>query len=397
MRLRPFGPSPVSRTVSLAVGCLCALLTSPTFAQEPTSEPIVLRDRLVSSDAPDRLRKVPAKTHVVELKKGKIYRIDMASTEIDSSLRIENEAGKTLAQDEDGGGGLNARISFRPPEDGRYRIQATTYAGDVGSYTLTIHEVEPPIKMGPPKLPVRGGPMPEAVKVSLPADKKPLVLKESLKADDARDPVMGQPTRIYEVELEADQVYRIDLKSRHFDSFLRLVDEKNKELARDDDSGGDLNARILFRPKVRGSYRIVATTLKGQVGNYVFSIAPQARPEKFVAGKVRKIAAGQMAIEGELAADDTRDAVRRNSVCQIHQIEMSPAKSYVIELASSRFDAYLRLESADGKQLAEDDDSGGGTNARIRFRPRMAGTYRIIATTFDGGMFGTYTLTIREE
>ena len=104
-----------------------------------------------------------------------------------------------------------------------------------------------------------------------------------------------------------------------------------------------------------------------------------------------------MVIEGELAATDAKDTVRKEAVCHVHQFEMAPAKSYVIDLASPRFDAYLRLEDADGKQLLEDDDSGGGTNARLRFRPSVAGTYRIVTTTFEGGQFGGYTLTVREE
>ena len=43
------------------------------------------------------------------------------------------------------------------------------------------------------------------------------------------------------------------------------------------------------------------------------------------------------------------------------------------------------------------DDSGGGTNARILFRPRIPGVYRIIATTFEDNKLGAYSLTIREE
>src|SRR5262249_3493053 len=49
-----------------------------------------------------------------------------------------------------------------------------------------------------------------------------------------------------------------------------------------------------------------------------------------------------------------------------------------------------------GKQLAADDDSGGGTNARLLFRPAQGGTYRVIATVFPRGPgTGAYTLTVR--
>ena len=104
-------------------------------------------------------------------------------------------------------------------------------------------------------------------------------------------------------------------------------------------------------------------------------------------------------VEAEIAASDPEATVvrQKTSFCHIHEFELSPAKSYVIDLVSKRFDAFLRLEDATGKQIAEDDDSGGGTNARLRFRPRAPGVYRIIATTFEPSTFGAYSLTIREE
>ena len=37
---------------------------------------------------------------------------------------------------------------------------------------------------------------------------------------------------------------------------------------------------------------------------------------------------------------------------------MSSDKTYVIDLESSDFDAYLRVEDAAGKALAQDDDGG---------------------------------------
>src|SRR5262249_2658671 len=59
-------------------------------------------------------------------------------------------------------------------------------------------------------------------------------------------------------------------------------------------------------------------------------------------------------------------------------------------------DAFLRIEDAKGKHLAHDDDSGGGTNARLFFTPRQGGTYRLIATAYPRGEpRGTYTLTVR--
>jgi eukaryotic-like serine/threonine-protein kinase len=82
---------------------------------------------------------------------------------------------------------------------------------------------------------------------------------------------------------------------------------------------------------------------------------------------------------------------------QIHEVKMLAGKSYVLDLESSQFDAFLRLEDAKGKVLAENDDiSLENFNSRVIFTPRQTGIYRIIATSSQHQGTGAYALTIRE-
>src|SRR5690606_23614466 len=56
-----------------------------------------------------------------------------------------------------------------------------------------------------------------------------------------------------------------------------------------------------------------------------------------------------------------------------------------IDLRSEAFDSVVLLFSADGTQIAQDDDGGGGLNARItRFRLPADGEYVIIVDGFRG-------------
>jgi hypothetical protein len=82
---------------------------------------------------------------------------------------------------------------------------------------------------------------------------------------------------------------------------------------------------------------------------------------------------------------------------QAHQVKMSAGNTYLIDMTSAEFDTYLRLETAQKKVLAENDDIGPGNhNSRIIIMPKEDGVYRIIATSFQQRGVGTYTLTIRE-
>jgi hypothetical protein len=204
-----------------------------------------------------------------------------------------------------------------------------------------------------------------------------------LTATSAKD--KARPNRycdVHEVKLKAGQTYQIDLASRDFDAYLRLEDSAGRQLAEDDDSGGGFNARLVFTPATSATYRVIATTfLPGATGPYTLRI-----------GRV-----GQAnTIYGKLTGEDPFDRVRAGRHSRTHPFTLTGKKTYQIDLISQDFDAYLRLEDSAGRQLAEDDDSGGGLNARLVFTPEVSGTYRVIATTFRPGETGDYVLKVRE-
>jgi len=95
-------------------------------------------------DPRDAQRGGPSQTHIVKLKAGQAYVIDMISKDLDSYLRLLDPKDNQLDEDDDSGGMLNSRIRFNCPKDGDYKIVCTTFAANMsGSYTLTM-------KIGPP-------------------------------------------------------------------------------------------------------------------------------------------------------------------------------------------------------------------------------------------------------
>jgi hypothetical protein len=99
--------------------------------------------------------------------------------------------------------------------------------------------------------------------------------KEGKLADsDPRDKVQsGSFQHTVTLKMSPGSVYTLDLVSRDFDAFLRLEDASGKMLASDDDSGGSLNARIVFRPAQEEEFRIIVTSYQGgQTGNYTLTV-----------------------------------------------------------------------------------------------------------------------------
>jgi RNA polymerase sigma-70 factor (ECF subfamily) len=100
-------------------------------------------------------------------------------------------------------------------------------------------------------------------------------------------------------------------------------------------------------------------------------------------------------VEDELRDDFPADARANGGPSKKHTIFLRKGHPYVIDLISTDFDAYLRLEDAKGKELARDDDSGGGLNARIQINPPVEGVYTLIVSSFDKHA-GSYRLEARE-
>jgi peroxiredoxin len=133
------------------------------------------------------------------------------------------------------------------------------------------------------------------------ADKKDQVFRIAAKLtrDDPKDTKQNSPCKIHVVRMEAGSQYTIDMVSTQFDSYLRLEDKRGRELAFDDDSGGNLNARIVFDCNRTDDYRVICTVVGGGAGDYVMTVKKSGKELKTVGSHAKLL--GQAA--PELKAD----------------------------------------------------------------------------------------------
>jgi hypothetical protein len=194
------------------------------------------------------------------------------------------------------------------------------------------------------------------------------------------------PAKEYRLQLKGGTAYRLDLVSAEIDAFLVVQDRDGRQLAIDDDSGGDLNARLTFTPRADGVYRVFAATLKG-AGKYTLSV----RQDASAPVKAQDVGPGGLRITGTLGPGVTR---------RVYPVRLLMGKNYVIRMTSpdqKALDPYLRLYDASGKKLAEDDDGGGGLNAQINFPAPATGVYRIEASSYMEVGRGEFNLEVREQ
>ena len=157
-----------------------------------------------------------------------------------------------------------------------------------------------------------------------------------------------------------------------------------------DPSTVDVSAAGVARGRAPGGPLTVVASSEGRAGSTQVRVAYAAEVCPFVA----TLALGQRA-DGTLALGDCEYSLD-DSYVDIYEITMPAAGTIQVDMTSSDVDSYLGLFEAGGVLLAEDDNSGGGRNARIE-RQVPAGQYRVWANTLSGSVTGAYSLIVSQR
>jgi hypothetical protein len=112
--------------------------------------------------------------------------------------------------------------------------------------------------------------------------------KDRLTATDPiyKDGGTNGPFKAYPITLKSGKFYLIDMVRKktsalvNMDPYLYLEDPSAKNnfekiVARDDDSGGDFNARILYQATKNGEFRIIASSLNTTPGEFTLTVREQ--------------------------------------------------------------------------------------------------------------------------
>lgn len=292
------------------------------------------------------------KTYRLDIRQAGYYVIDMRSTDIDSMLELSGNG--VSANDDDGGDGLNSRLRV-PLEPGTYTLRAKSIDDASGMFELAITT----------------GALPAGVRLRNSG-------ALSLDGNALHGALSGTP-REYQLRVAQPGRVTIDLGSDDFDTVLEL---RGNGVSLDNDDGGDGTDSRIATVLQPGTYTVVARAL-GDSGSGLFTLS--ASHAALPAGTALRTG-------GELALG-TLVTGMSNGEQHSYQLVVRQAGQLVIDMTSDDFDAVLELQR-DGEQVAEDDDGGGGTHARITADVEP-GTYTVVAKSFGGSSSGLYQLAAR--
>jgi len=164
---------------------------------------------------------------------------------------------------------------------------------------------------------------------------KDFEVKGTFTKDDPKDQQRKGASQVHAVTLKAGKVYTILMVSAEFDSFLRLLDPKGNQLDEDDDSGGGLNAQIVFNCTKDGDYKVVATTFgEGAYGNYSLTVK--------TTGGVQPPATAHSQMIGKPAPDLKADSVINGKQVKLADFKNKVVLLYFFDVRSSSCSALLK-------------------------------------------------------
>ena len=324
---------------------------------------------LSSRDGTWPVRTTYADGYTFEAVAGQLLEIDLESDELDCYLIVLGPDGSVVAENDDFGDELHARINMRAPDDGTYRAIATTYSLAEGEYRITVtglddQDIEP-----------------VALEVGA-------YLEAYLTESDPVRQRQGGRMDSYSLDLESGQRAIVSMRSEVLNSALWAVAPTGELFVEDDDSGGGLDAMLDITAPFGGRYLIGASTNTQQLGPYTLIVEDGAVIRR---ADATPIEVGQPA-EGSLDRDDDV-RVGSGSYRDRYALLGHEGQQLEIRMSSYEIDSYLVLVAPDGVVLAQDDDSGGGLNSQVQVNLPDDGVYTIYATSYRPAT-GDYSLQV---
>ena len=195
----------------------------------------------------------------------------------------------------------------------------------------------------------------------------------------------------------AGQPVSVSYGSTQFDTYLYLLDDAGNSIDENDDSGSGTDSRIPIDGGVitlpyTGQYIIGANSFDPATGTYSISLNTDA------ACTTTAINYNQT-VNGTLAISDCAVNIAGEPFyTDLYTFNGTAGQQISIADNSTAVDAYLILHTPSGDGSLEDNDSGGGTNARIPSTGTITlaetGTYTIEVSSNNSFEVGAYSLLI---
>ncbi len=284
----------------------------------------------------------------VNLIAGQTYRLRMNSASaIDCFLMLTDNGGSILAYDDNGGGGLNALITYKPLTSGTYYLNASSADNSSGAYNVSVNDSDTTAP---------------AVSTFSPTDAATNVAINSNIVLTFNEAIQRGSGTI--------GIHRDSATGTLMESYNAATDTAHLAI-----SGNTLtiNPAANFASNTHYFVTFGGDTIQDLGGNnyagtsgYDFTTASISTTTAQLI--VDSSAAGNIAAAGDL---------------QIFSLGLTAGRTYELHMnTSSSVDPLLTLFDSSSNVIALDNNSGGGVNSLITYTPTTSGTYYLAASDY---------------
>ena len=368
---------------------------------------------------------------ILPVRANQAFTVDLTSDDFDAYLLLTRGRGEKVKENDDGGGGCNARLVYTAEDDHPLRIVVNTASRprrQTGRFTLKVSagvsttdpkgncrsNSGPGAAAGAGAVSARQASMGNSQGASIPGVRIGETVNGSLTSNDSLYPD-GSYFKFYQFTATAGQVITIDLSSDDFDPVLIVRGDDLDASVINDDGGPGCSSRISRSFPSRGPYRILVNTTSDpekQTGRFSLSITQGSKPVQQTNGNAdcqppqRATGAGAAAAAAHAITigQTQQGTLTRNDVlltsdstyAQPWTIQGRAGTTITIDLESDAFDAYLFLRGPgiSGGRDFQDDDSGGTCHARLTATFPQSGSYEIVVNTADHYATGAFSLSV---
>lgn len=364
------GTAQITAAADGVIGSATVAVTIPVSARCDATTPISIGQSVTGTITSTDCRLADtsyADKYVLMLSESTPVRVSMIGT-VDAYLILQDAAsGAIIAEDDDGNGSTNARIEQVVPA-GRYVIVATTFGpNDFGDYQLAVTPGSSAC--------LAATPLGSDATIAGTLATSACLLPDSSYADR------------YTLTVPKRTILNVTMHSDVIDSYLFVEKTTGQSIQRDDNGAGGKDARIAVTLDP-GTYIIYATSAAArELGAYTLTVGTRLDP----CGVNRTVAVGSTITD---TLTTTACRLADGSYIKRFGFTVTASTPVRIDLTSTQFDTYIFVQQAgSAAKLAEDDDSGPGTNSEVLlvFAP---GDYVITATSATSGEVGLFDLAL---
>ena len=318
---------------------------------------------------------------------GSPVHIELSSEAFDAYLMLIGPSGRHWESD-DAGGTTDSLIELELPTAGTYRVVASAFgAGGRGAYELKVSGGARPAGSSHVASATPSAPPPPAA--------APTVRQGSLQTGDETLP-SGEFVDGYTFDWAAGSSMDVRLTSSALDPYLLVTGPGGFSEQNDDLSAEDTSAGLTVQVTRGGQYRVMATSYQpGETGAYRLSVTPTGGGAGTVSPPVAGVpttpSGDRQVLRGTLASGDS--TLSSGELFDQHTLPFSRGQHVHLEARSSEFDTYLVVHPPSGAQQ-DNDDGPSGTNAELDFIAQVAGSYRVVVTSYEPGEHGAYELVV---